>query len=282
MDVFTTKKDLIAHISNIKTNKKTIGFVPTMGALHQGHLTLVSASLQQTDYTVVSIFVNPTQFNNTIDLEKYPRNLIQDLDLLKTLSKEVIVFSPKASELYGDNLESTVYDFEGLEHQMEGKFRPGHFDGVGTVLKLFFNCINPTKAFFGEKDFQQLQIVKKLVELEQLEVEIVGCPIYREKNGLAYSSRNERLTDLQRKEAKVIFEVLQNAQQDFGIKSATIIKKEVVEVFKNHKLFDLEYFEIADTKTLKELTSFNPEIQYRAFIAVFADSVRLIDNIALN
>ena len=282
MHVFTTKKDLEVHISSLISEEKTIGFVPTMGALHIGHISLVNKSLEQNEVTVVSVFVNPTQFNNASDLDNYPRTLNDDVALLKGTSEDIIVFSPNALDLYGEDPISENFDFQGLEHQMEGKFREGHFDGVGTVLGLLFAAVKPTRAYFGEKDFQQLQIVKKLVEIKGILVEIVGCDIYREENGLAFSSRNERLTTIQRDKAKLLFEVLRDVKRLFGIKNVKELNSMVIEKFKNHPLFELEYFEIADTDSLKTVDIIDENKKYRAFLAVFADQVRLIDNIALN
>src|SRR5690606_8423426 len=160
----------------------TIGFVPTMGALHEGHLTLVKKAMQNNDITVVSIFVNPTQFNNSEDLEKYPRTLEKDVSLLARLSDDILVYAPSVEDVYEGKTTSESFDFDGLEFEMEGKFRQGHFDGVGTVVKRFFEIIKPNNAYFGEKDFQQLQIIKKLVEKYQIHVKIIGCKIHRESN----------------------------------------------------------------------------------------------------
>ncbi len=282
MQIFREKEPLIKAIQKIKSEGKSVGLVPTMGALHEGHLSLVSNALKDSDQVVVSIFVNPTQFNNTEDLEKYPRNLEKDLELLKTLGSDIWVFTPTANELYGEKVFSESFDFEGLESVMEGKFRTGHFDGVGTVVKRLFEITTPDKAFFGEKDFQQLQIVRKLTEKTGLPVEIVGCPILREDSGLARSSRNERLSSENRKKAAFIYETLQEVEQLFGTESAEYISNWVKSKFKDHPYLELEYFEIADSKTLKKITKKEKGNNYRAFIAVYADEIRLIDNIALN
>ena len=282
MHVFTTKKDLQVHLKQTFNSSKSIGFVPTMGALHVGHISLVNKSLVSDDVTIVSVFVNPTQFNNTSDLDNYPRTLESDVILLKKASKDIIVFAPSALDLYDGKPISRAYNFEGLEHQMEGKFRKGHFDGVGTVLTLLFNAVKPTRAYFGEKDFQQLQIVKKLIEIEQSPIEIIGCDIYREANGLAFSSRNERLTAQQRAEGKLLFDVLTEVKNAFGTKSVEYLYELVNQKFDNHPLFKLEYFEIAATDDLITAHEIKTSKKYRAFLAVFADEVRLIDNIALN
>ncbi len=282
MQVFKEKEALQYAIKTEKAKGKSLGLVPTMGALHQGHLSLVKEALETCDFVVVSIFVNPTQFNNSTDLEKYPRTLEKDLSLLQDLDGEIYVFAPTANELYGKDIISEHFDFEGLEKVMEGKFRNGHFDGVGTVVKLLFTTIGPDKAFFGEKDYQQLQIIRKLTEKAQLPVEIIGCPILREESGLARSSRNERLSEPHRQKAAFIYQTLLKTKELFGTKSAEYIDQWVKEEFEKCPLLQLEYFEIANTRTLKKISRKRKGNQYRAFIAVYADDVRLIDNIALN
>lgn len=283
MEVVTTKVELSHRISTLKEKKESIGFVPTMGALHQGHLSLVSQGLQENEMVVVSIFVNPTQFDNSEDLEKYPRTLERDIALLKTVSEtKIIVYAPKVTDIYGNNVVSTSYDFDGLEQEMEGAFRDGHFDGVGTIVKRFFEIVTPDRAYFGEKDFQQLQIIKKLVEKYNIPVEVIGCEIFREANGLAMSSRNERLKPAYKLAAPFIYETLQSAKNKFGTKSATKVTEWVAKQFEKHDLLELEYFTIADIETLKPIKRKSKQKQYRAFIAVYADDIRLIDNIALN
>ncbi len=282
MHIYEKRRDTISHVATLLKEQKTIGFVPTMGALHKGHLALVERALNENDTVVVSIFVNPTQFNATEDLVNYPRTLEADVDLLSELSTDIIVFAPSPKEVYGEQMISTNYDFEGLENEMEGKFRPGHFDGVGTVLKHLFEIVSPTKAYFGEKDFQQLQIVKKLVEIEKMSVQIVGCSIYREESGLALSSRNKRLNQQQIEASPLIYKTLKQVERDFGTKSVIELNEWVSEQFKNNEILELEYFEIAKTSDLKSVTEKQKNIKYRAFIAVFAGKIRLIDNIALN
>ncbi len=282
MQIFREKDPLIQAIQKIKSEGKSVGLVPTMGALHEGHLSLVSNALQDSDQVVVSIFVNPTQFNNQEDLEKYPRNLEKDLELLQSELNDIWVFAPTAQDLYGNKILSENFDFEGLESVMEGKYRNGHFDGVGTVVKRLFEIITPDKAYFGEKDFQQLQIVRKLTEKTGLPVEIVGCPILREESGLARSSRNERLSSQNRQKAAFIYETLQDVKTLFGTKSAEYIHEWVNDRFKDHPTLELEYFEIADSSTLKKIEKKEKGNNYRAFIAVYAEEIRLIDNIALD
>lgn len=282
MQIFKEKEALGSLIETFKKDDLSVGFVPTMGALHQGHISLVAQALKACDKVIVSIFVNPTQFDNPGDLQKYPRTLDSDIALLSELSEKVIVFAPNPAEIYGEEIVSERFSFDGLEDQMEGKFRKGHFDGVGTVVKKLFEIVRPDKAFFGEKDFQQLQIIRKLVEKHQLPIEIIGCPIDRESTGLARSSRNERLAPDQRLKAKFIYEVLNRVKEDFGTKSASELTQWVESQFNNNPELKLEYFEIADVDTLESLQEKLNGKSYRAFIAVYSGDVRLIDNIALN
>ena len=281
MLIFNKKADLQNHLAPYLDAGNDIGLVPTMGALHSGHLSLMQRSLHENAVTVTSIFVNPTQFNNPEDLEKYPRTLEADADKIKTLSDGIIIFSPSVQEMYEGNTASQHYSFDGLEHQMEGAMRPGHFDGVGTIVKKLFDIVQPTNAYFSEKDFQQLQIVKKLVQKNNMHITIVGCPISREPNGLAMSSRNERLTTLEKQGAAFIYQTLTEAKARFGTQSIAAVKQYVAGAFAAHPEFTPEYFEIAPEDTLIPATT-KENAKYRAFIAVFLANVRLIDNISLN
>lgn len=286
MTVFDTIRELKPALNLYKDKGQSVGFVPTMGALHKGHLSLAEKAAAENETVVVSIFVNPTQFNNADDLEKYPRTLKEDLDLLaglKGIENRILVYAPQAADIYQDGVVSENFDFDGLENEMEGKFRNGHFDGVGTVVKRFFTMIEPDNAYFGEKDFQQLQIIKKMVAKENLPVKIISCPVYREASGLAMSSRNKRLNKNQLDAAPLIYTVLKQVKNDFGVKSAAEISAWVSRQFENNPELVLEYFEIADEETLKSLqTEKLPNTDYRAFIAVFAGDVRLIDTISLS
>jgi pantoate--beta-alanine ligase len=281
MLIFDKKQDLIAHLKSISDSKTSIGFVPTMGALHAGHLSLMQESLKNNTITVVSIFVNPTQFNNPEDLAKYPRTLESDVEKIKTISDKIIVFVPTVNTIYEGETVSENFDFDGLENQMEGKFRPGHFNGVGTIVKLLFEIVQPTNAYFGEKDFQQLQIVRKMVEKSNLKVTVICCPIFREPNGLAMSSRNERLSAEERANASIIYKTMLEAKRIFGTKSAKEVSEFVEKIFKNSVDFKLEYFEIADEETLLTCVHKTENHKYRAFVAVFVNSIRLIDTISL-
>ena len=281
MVLLRTKKELESFLSSIKQNEK-LGLVPTMGALHQGHLSLVSKAISENEKVVVSIFVNPTQFNNQEDLEKYPQTLDADLTLLSEISNKIAIFTPAIKEIYPGKLLTKSYEFDGLDKIMEGKFREDHFNGVGTIVEMLLRLIKPNQAYFGEKDFQQLQIIRKMVQLQNIPVQIIGCPIVRETNGLAMSSRNERLPIHLRKEASFIYKTLQTAKRKFGTKSANHVMKWVRSQFQKHPNLKLEYIEIADIDTLTPILRKQKNKKYRAFVAVYTSEIRLIDNIALN
>lgn len=286
MRVFKTIKEIQKALKAISKGN-SIGFVPTMGALHQGHISLVKNAKESTDSVVVSIFVNPTQFDKDEDLLNYPTTLQADLDLLREANCD-FVFVPSVKEMYQNNTEAVEFNFSGLDKVMEGAYRKGHFNGVGTIVKRLFEIVRPTHAFFGEKDFQQLQIIKKMVENEKLNIEIIGNPIFRETDGLAMSSRNRRLTKEHREAAPLIYKTLQQVKKNFGIKNAIALTEWVNDVFEDNPLLDLEYFTIANEATLLPIQKIDSAIEqvgsaqkYRAFIAVFAGEIRLIDNIAL-
>jgi pantoate--beta-alanine ligase len=282
MLIFDRQVALIERLKHISDSKTTIGFVPTMGALHEGHLSLVENSLNENSITIVSIFVNPTQFNNPEDLEKYPRTLDSDIQKLKSVSDSILIYAPNVDDIYEGKTVSNHFNFDGLENQMEGKFRPGHFDGVGTIVKRLFEIVKPTNAYFGEKDFQQLQIIKKLVEKENLPINIVSCSIFRESNGLAMSSRNERLLPIERESATIIYKTLLEVKSKFNSESISDIKSWVEHVFEKQINFKLDYFEIADEASLLPCEEKIDIKKYRAFIAVFVNNTRLIDTISLN
>jgi len=283
MTIYSQKEDITAAINELKERHLAIGLVPTMGALHDGHLELVKKALADNDKVVVSVFVNPTQFDNSDDLNKYPRTLDDDVVLLNTVSKtRILVYAPTVEDIYEGNTVSENFDFDGLEFEMEGRFRKGHFDGVGTIVKRFFEIVKPHNAYFGEKDFQQLQIIRKLVKKYHIPVNVVGCQIHRETNGLAMSSRNTRLKPEFEEVAPFIYKILTTAKKQFGTKSANKVTKWVEKQFALHDLLKLEYFIIADVDTLKLVKRKSNKKSYRAFIAVYADDIRLIDNIALN
>ena len=282
MEIFKTKKTLLDYIERQKEMGKKIGFAPTMGALHPGHISLYEAARKENDLVISSIFVNPTQFNNASDLEKYPRTIEKDIEILEKSAFVDAVYIPEVTDIYPEGLKSKEYNFDGLENEMEGKFRPGHFNGVGTVVEELFRQVKPDNAYFGDKDYQQLAIIKKLVEKLNLAIKIHGVPIYREKNGLAMSSRNKRLDHEQCEAAKVIYETLVKVNDWFRIITVSEIYQRVKDIFENQRGMVLEYFEIADEATLKETDFFYKDRNYRAFIVVFVGDVRLIDNMHLD
>ncbi|WP_370901080.1 pantoate--beta-alanine ligase [Chryseobacterium gossypii] len=282
MEVLKNKKTLQDFIERQKEMGKRIGFAPTMGALHKGHLSLYEKAREENDLVISSIFVNPTQFNNPEDLEKYPRDINRDILILENSGLVDAVYIPEVTDIYPEKTESRHYDYDGLEDEMEGKSRPGHFDGVGTVVEELFRQVKPDNAYFGEKDFQQLAIIRKMVEKRQLPVKIKGVPVYRDQNGLALSSRNQRLHEDRREDSKIIYETLKKVNEWFRVITIPEIKERVQDIFDNQKGMKLEYFLIADENTLKETDFFYKDRSYRAFIVVVVDGVRLIDNMHLN
>jgi len=279
MKIFSKISDTTSYIRQQKEDGKTIGFVPTMGALHDGHLALMKRAKQENNMLVVSIFVNPIQFNNKSDLENYPRVLDKDIKLLEEIDTDIL-FAPTAGEMYPEEVKKQ-YDFGALGNVMEGANRPGHFNGVAIVVSKLFNITIPHRAYFGEKDFQQLAIINKLVKIENIDVDIIPCEIVRENDGLAMSSRNARLTTSQREAAPFIYKVLQNAVKYAGEKSVNELKKWVETQFKDKDEFRLEYFEISDSVDLQPITNWNEAETAMGFIVVNMGNIRLIDNIRL-
>jgi pantoate--beta-alanine ligase len=276
MQLYSTIRDLQKALSDDRLAGKTIGFVPTMGALHQGHLELAKRSVRENDITVVSIFVNPTQFNDTDDLLKYPRTLEADCDLLRSADCDY-VFAPDAKEIYPEP-DTRQFDFGNLVTVMEGRFRPGHFNGVAQAVSRLFDIVKPDKAYFGEKDFQQLAVVRKLVRQLNLPVEIVACPIVREKDGLAMSSRNRRLDAKQRNRAVVISQTLFESKALKKSLSVPKLKDWVIDRINSAGGLQVEYFEIVDGNTLQPIERWENTNYPVGCIAVFCGDVRLIDN----
>ena len=262
--------------------EQTLGFVPTMGALHRGHISLVEQSLSMADHTLVSIYVNPTQFNNAEDLEKYPSTLDQDLNLLSATG-EAVVYLPTQSDLYPNGLHSRNFDFGALGTFMEGTGRPGHFEGMATVVTRFFEIIRPDRAFFGEKDYQQLAIIKQVVADENWPVEIIACDTLREHDGLAMSSRNLRLSAEQRGEAKEIHRILSQwiKGADFTSLEPQAVQKELVQQINKNDHLEVEYLEFSASNTLIPVERFDLNVPTRVFAAVLCGKVRLIDNLPL-
>ncbi len=281
MKIFRFASELQVELKREKKENHLIGFVPTMGALHDGHLSLIQRANRENDLSVCSIFVNPTQFDNPKDLEHYPKTLEKDLKLLESVECDYL-YVPNAKDVYPNGLISKHFDFGGIENQMEGKYRKGHFDGVGTVVSRLFECCIPDKAYFGEKDFQQLQIIKKLTLLEHSNIEIIGCPIFREKDGLAMSSRNQRLSISQRNAAPRIYEILKEAKTLSKSMDLQQVSSWVSEQFKKETELALEYFSIAREDKLEEVSSLSKSVKCRAFVAVNAGKIRLIDNLPLD
>lgn len=278
--IFESNTDLRNFLH--KQSPDSIGLVPTMGALHEGHLSIIRTAMEDCSQVVVSIFVNPTQFNDPKDLSNYPRTLDQDIDKINELDGDVIIYTPSVKEVYPHGVVSDTFDFGSLSTYMEGQYRDGHFDGVGTVLKRLFQLVKPNIAYFGKKDYQQLAIVKKLVEIENLNIEVVGCETYRESNGLAKSSRNKLLNKDEKHQAEILYNSLKSAKEKFPNQSPIELKKMVKSMFNSTENFKLEYFEIANENDLIPVEKVNKDKCYRAFIAAYCSGVRLIDNIALN
>lgn len=274
--VFTTVESLQSKL-NSSGNPANWAFVPTMGALHEGHLDLVRKALEITEQVIVSIFVNPTQFNSKEDLEKYPRTLENDLKLLESVG-DVLVFAPTVVEMYPSNFKEISIDLSALENVMEGKFRPGHFNGVMNVVHRFFEIVQPKHAFFGEKDFQQLAVIQRMVEELKLPVQIIPCTTIRETNGLAKSSRNQRLSEIQKEQALIMVKTLLFAKENKDKVSPNDLKTSSIEYFNRGEL-KLEYLEIVDAQTLQSIDHW--KAGSRMCIAAFCGEVRLIDNMEL-
>lgn len=280
MIIAPTVKQLSTVLEHAKQNSQVVGFVPTMGALHQGHASLIQQAKLQCDFVVCSIFVNPTQFNNQADLVNYPKTEKQDQQLLSKTGCDLL-FMPSTEAIYPNNYFGKTFNFGSLETVMEGKHRPGHFAGVAAVVNRLFDIITPDFAFFGEKDYQQLLIVKELAKNNHPNTKIVPVPIVREKDGLAMSSRNLRLSEPFRKESTILYHTLLQCKNWLGKHSIKTIKEKVVDIFEDSNL-ELEYFEIANANTLNILSDKDEKANCRAFIAAYAGKIRLIDNISLS
>jgi pantoate--beta-alanine ligase len=276
--VYSTISSIQKQISVLKSEGKTIGFIPTMGALHYGHISLVKSATSQCDITVVSIFVNPTQFNNSNDLLNYPRTLEADVELLSEIDCD-IVFAPNVAEMYPENSFPIQLELGNLANVMEGKYRPGHFDGVVTVVNRLFEIVKPDKAFFGLKDFQQVSVIRFMTKSLQLPVEIIACPTLREQSGLAMSSRNMRLSETDKKDSLIIYEALKLAKELAKNSSPDGVKNKTIEFFNKGKL-KLEYFEIVNPNTLESLEK-EWVSSATACVVAYCGEVRLIDNMKL-
>jgi pantoate--beta-alanine ligase len=277
--IFTKIAEIKPYLDQQRAGGISIGFVPTMGALHAGHTSLVAVSKSETKLTVCSIFINPTQFNDKKDLERYPRTPEKDLEMLKNAGCDV-VFMPSAEEMY-PKTDNRTFDFGYLDKVLEGAHRPGHFNGVGQIVSRLFDIVKPDKAFFGNKDYQQVMIIKELVKTLKYDIEIVVCPTLREKDGLAMSSRNALLSEQDRKDASLIPALMKEAQKmKTAGKNVSEIKSKILSALNNEN-FRADYFAICDGDTLKEISSFSESKNPVALIACFVGKIRLIDNIAL-
>ena len=282
MPLFFKKNIVEVKVNRSIVSKKKIGLVPTMGSLHEGHISLIKKAKQNNDVVWVSIFVNPTQFNNSKDLIKYPRDLNKDMKLIREISENIHVFSPNEIEIYNGAPKVKVYDFENLDKELEGKFRKNHFNGVATIVSKLLNLFRPNNVYFGEKDFQQILIIKRLIDIEKINVKIVICPTIREKNGLALSSRNNLLAKSIRDKSSIIYKSLNFLKVNFKNLNLNHAKKKIIDNINKNKNFEVEYLEIVNENTLEIDVKINPKKSYRAFICVKANEVRLIDNILLN
>jgi len=277
LKIFTTKQNLSNYLDELRSNGKSIGFVPTMGALHQGHLSLLAQSQQQTDVSVCSIFVNPTQFNDPKDLEKYPRPIESDIQKLEQAGCDVL-FNPEVNEMYAGN-EQWHLDLGELEHLLEGKFRPGHYQGVTQVVFKLFDIVKPDLAFFGQKDYQQVLVIQKMVDLLHLPVKLVMCPILRETDGLAMSSRNIHLSADDRKHALILSRTLNWLKQNFDADQIVSLTSQCEDQIKAEPGVQLEYFEIANGENLHSADQNSKQIV--ALVAAKVGNTRLIDNMIL-
>lgn len=282
MQIITTKSELTRQSAACLRQGKTIGFVPTMGALHEGHASLIRRACSENEVCFVSIFVNPTQFNNAEDLQKYPRTLEKDAQLLESLGVH-FVFAPTPDEMYSaeEMAAPFVFDFNGLDEVMEGKMRPGHFNGVVQVVSRLFELVQPTRAYFGEKDFQQLAIIRYMVERSAMsrlfqDIQIIGCPIVREKSGLAMSSRNERLSEAEKQTAVAISQTLFSSMDWAKSAPVAAVQQRVIDTINAVDGLQVEYYDIVDKDTLQPTDTWHNAV---GCVTVFCGPVRLIDNI---
>lgn len=260
----------------------SVGLVPTMGALHKGHLSLVEKAFKENDYVVISIYINPTQFNNLSDFKNYPQNQKKDKSLLEPFKKKIIVYTPNDKEIYPNGIKSNSYNFGSLDKHMEGKFRDNHFNGVATVVEALFKNIAPDKAYFGEKDFQQFQIIKLLVEQKKIKTKLVLCPIIRGKDGLALSSRNDHLNSIQKKLATSIYFTLKKIKTIYNHHDVKELEKIFTYKIEESKKLKVEYFCIAPENDLIPVKKIKNNKNFRIFVAVYVGQTRLIDNIKLD
>ena len=282
MPIYLKKEEVESTVHKAILSKRSMGLVPTMGSLHHGHLSLIEKANKENDIVWVSIFINPTQFNDPNDLSRYPINLEKDHGLIKNICEKIKIFSPNEKEIYGKTTTLQKYDFKKIDVELEGKHRKNHFNGVATIVSKLLTLIKPNKVYFGEKDYQQTQIIKKLICLENINVNMIICPTVREKNGLALSSRNNFLSNIDRGNSSIIYKSLNLLKSNFNNSNLKSLRKNIINDINKKKNFKVEYLEIANAETLQIDEKINPKKQYRAFICVRVNEVRLIDNILLN
>ncbi len=278
MYYFKTSKEILDFLN--KTNK-SVGLVPTMGALHPGHESLIKKALIENEIVIVSIFVNPTQFDNKDDLINYPRNLESDVKKIKKIDSKIIIYSPLIKDLYVDNISVKDFNFGFIGSELEGHFRKNHFNSVATIVEKLFNLFKPNRAYFGEKDYQQILIIKNLILKSNLNVELTSCPTVRDPDGLALSSRNDLLSKKERKIAPIIYKTLLNVKNKIKNEQIESVIFKIENEFESTPSLKLEYLEIREALSLKPVKKINKEKKYRAFISAIIGKIRLIDNIEL-
>ena len=278
MCYFKTSKEILGFLN--KTNK-SIGLVPTMGSLHLGHKSLIKKALIENEIVIVSIFVNPTQFDNKDDLINYPRNIKSDVEKIKKLDSKIIIYSPLIKDLYVDNISVKDFNFGFIGNELEGHFRKNHFNSVATIVEKLFNLFKPNRAYFGEKDYQQILIIKNLILKSNLNVELTSCPTVRDHDGLALSSRNDLLSEKERKIAPIIYKTLLNVKNKIKNEQIESVIFKIENEFESTPSLKLEYLEIREALSLKPVKKINKEKKYRAFISARIGKIRLIDNIEL-
>jgi pantoate--beta-alanine ligase len=278
MIIFNNQKELKEHLSKLKIS--IIGFVPTMGALHHGHISLISKSKALCDITVCSIYVNPTQFNKSDDFLNYPKKIKDDIQLLEKNNCDIL-YSPEDVDLYKRDEIAKNYNFNGIELSLEGKYRPGHFNGMATIVEKLLNIVKPQMVFFGEKDLQQLMIIKELVKQNNISTKVIGCPIIREKNGLAKSSRNQHLSKIEREHCGVIYKQLLEFKNLYKKMDLNELKSQIITSITNGNKIKIEYLELVNLDTFESVEAYHKNIKYAVCIAVTISNVRLIDNIIL-
>ena len=279
MNIVKTKADLYRLLDEQRSFSNKIGLVPTMGSLHMGHLSLIEVAKRKSDFVWVTIFINPTQFNDVNDFKSYPKEIDGDIKKIRSISKEINIFIPSVNEMYPDNISLEKFNFGDIDNILEGKFRPDHFNGVATIVKKLFEIFEPCFVFFGEKDFQQTLIIKKIICKFFPEINIIVCPTIRDKNGLALSSRNKLISKNSFSKCGIIFETLQFAKANYikiDFVDLLVAIKSKIETIKN---FELEYFEIRDEENLVIYNQNDYKKSFRGFISVKVEGVRLIDNL---